>query len=160
MRAKIPDTVPNMAPVESSDARRDAEIALARSSGSECDLSRTLRSLYSSESMAYETAVEAKEWRSRCAVERGAGGTGLIIGFWNANESEPICYNPPAVRSVIAVHNQEDGTFIGWKSTIAQMPNETKPPMQEGPATILEPGRDVLTMHVRKSRGTLRDAGH
>ena len=89
---------PDMAPVEQYLMDRNAEIALARSAAPE-SLSRDATILVLGKH-GYETAVEGKNGFV-CAVERGWAGPIDNSEFWNPKNRSPICYNPPAVRSVL-----------------------------------------------------------
>jgi hypothetical protein len=98
--AKAP--YPSMAPLEQYlIADRNAEITLARSAAPET-ISRDAKILVLGR-QGYETAIEGKNGFV-CAVERG--WMGPINGedaanFWNPKILGPICYNPPAARSIL-----------------------------------------------------------
>src|ERR1700747_718857 len=100
MRAQGPKTpYPNMAPADQyMMPDRDAEIALARSAAPDA-ISRDATILVLGRH-DYETAVEGKNGFV-CAVERGWTAPTDNPEFWNPKNRSPICYNPPAVRSVL-----------------------------------------------------------
>lgn len=79
-------------------ADRNDEIALARSAAPEA-ISREARILVLGRH-GYETAVEGKNGFV-CVVERGWMSPSDAPEFWNPKIRGPICFNPPAVRSVL-----------------------------------------------------------
>lgn len=105
---------PEMAPLEQYLMDRDAEINLARSAAPE-SISRAATILVLGRH-GYETAVEGKNGFV-CVVERG-WGTGPIDdpGFWNPKNRSPICYNPPAGRSVLPLTIKRTELALAGKS--------------------------------------------
>jgi hypothetical protein len=90
---------PVMAPIDQYlMADRNAEIALARSAAPE-DISRSATVLVLGRN-GYETAIEGTN-RFVCVVERSWMSPFDSPEFWNPRMRGPICYNPPAVRSVL-----------------------------------------------------------
>src|SRR6202795_1618426 len=89
---------PNMAPLDQYLMERNAEIALARSAAPE-SISRDaeVRVL---ERHGYETAVKGKNGFV-CLVERSWMSPFDFPEFWNSKMRGPICFNPPAVRSIL-----------------------------------------------------------
>ncbi len=79
-------------------ADRDAEIALARSAAPPA-LSSDANVLVL-EKDGYHTAIEGKNGFT-CLVERGWMSPLDSTDFWNPKLRGPICYNPPAVRSIL-----------------------------------------------------------
>jgi len=77
---------------------RDAEIALARSAAPPA-LSSDANVLVL-EKDGYHTAVEGKNGFV-CVVERGWMSPLDSTDFWNPKLRGPVCYNPPAVRSIL-----------------------------------------------------------
>src|ERR1700693_4438458 len=80
---------------------RNAEIALARSAAPD-SISHDAKVLVLGRH-GYETAVKGKNGFV-CVVERG--GMGPFNGenaaiFWNPKVRGPVCYNPPAARSIL-----------------------------------------------------------
>jgi hypothetical protein len=95
--AKAP--YPAMAPIgQYLMADRDAEIALARSAApDEISLHATVLVLGKN---GYETAIEGTN-RFVCVVERSWMSPFDSPEFWNPRMRGPICYNPPAVRTIL-----------------------------------------------------------
>src|SRR5690242_2919025 len=89
---------PKMAPIEQYFTDRDAEIALARSAAPE-SISHDATVLVLGRH-GYETAVEGKNGFV-CAVERAWMSPSDAPEFWNPKIRGPICFNPPAARSVL-----------------------------------------------------------
>src|ERR1700691_4590518 len=90
---------PSMAPIEQYlMTDRNAEIALARSAAPEA-ISRDATILVLGRH-GYETAVEGKNGFV-CAVERAWMGPFDGAEFWNPKVRGPLCFNPPAARSVL-----------------------------------------------------------
>jgi len=85
----------------------------ARSAAPDCDLSRTLRSLFS-ERHGYETAVEGKRMASCAPVERGwmAPTDNLEILESKESESDPATKPAGGTPQFLPLHHyQEDGTL-------------------------------------------------
>jgi hypothetical protein len=90
---------PAMAPLDQYlIADRDAEVALAKSAAPPA-LSSDANVLVL-EKDGYHTAVEGKNGFT-CVVERGWMSPLDSTDFWNPKLRGPICYNPPAVRSIL-----------------------------------------------------------
>lgn len=90
---------PSMAPLNQylmSD--RNAEIALARSAAPQTI--STDATIVVLGRHGYETAVEGKNGFV-CIVERGWTSPFDSPDFWNPKLRGPICYNPPAARSIL-----------------------------------------------------------
>jgi hypothetical protein len=90
-----------MAPVDQYLMDRNAEIALARSAAPEA-ISRDADVLVLGRH-GYETAVKGKNGFV-CAVERGWMGPFNgedAANFWNPKIRGPLCFNPPAARSIL-----------------------------------------------------------
>jgi len=95
--AKAP--YPAMAPLDQYlMADRAAEIALAKSAAPPA-LSADA-SVLVLEKDGYHTAVEGKNGFT-CVVERGWMSPLDSADFWNPKLRGPVCYNPPAVRSIL-----------------------------------------------------------
>ena len=77
---------------------RSAEIALARSAAPEA-IARDATVLVLGKN-GYETAVEGKNGFT-CLVERSWMSPFDSPDFWNPQLRGPVCYNPPAVRSIL-----------------------------------------------------------
>lgn len=90
---------PVMAPIEQYlMADRDAEISLARSAAPD-EISRNATVLILGKS-GYETAIQGTN-RFVCVVERSWMSPFDGPEFWNPKMRGPICYNPPAARSIL-----------------------------------------------------------
>src|SRR5580693_10759534 len=92
---------PSMATLDQYLMDRNAEIALARSAAPEA-ISRDADILVLGRH-GYETAVTGKNGFV-CAVERAWMGPFEGDGadmFWNPRVRGPVCYNPPAARSLL-----------------------------------------------------------
>ena len=89
---------PNMAPLDQYLMDRDAEIAMARSAAPEA-ISRDADVLVLGRH-GYETAVKGKNGFV-CLVERAWMGSFDGDKFWNPKVRGPVCYNPPAARSIL-----------------------------------------------------------
>jgi hypothetical protein len=94
--AKAP--YPNMAPLDQYLMERNAEIALAQSAAPE-SISRDAEVRILGRH-GYETAVKGKNGFV-CLVERSWMSPFDFAEFWNPNMRGPICFNPPAVRSIL-----------------------------------------------------------
>src|SRR5579872_1263377 len=90
---------PNMAPLDQYlMTDRNAEITLARSAAPE-SISRDAKVLVLGK-QGYETAVEGNNgWV--CVVERGWMAPFDNREFWNPKIRGPVCFNPPAARSIL-----------------------------------------------------------
>ena len=99
-QAQAPKTdYPTMAPLDQYlMADRNAEIALARSAAPEA-ISGEAKILVLGR-QGYETAAEGKNGFV-CVVERGWMSPSDAPEFWNPKIRGPICFNPPAARSVL-----------------------------------------------------------
>lgn len=96
----------SMAPLDHYLMERNAEIALARSAAPEA-ISRDADVLVLGQH-GYETAVKGKNGFV-CVVERGWMGPFDGDGaadFWNPKVRGPVCFNPPAVRSILPLTYQ------------------------------------------------------
>jgi hypothetical protein len=90
---------PSMAPLDQYlMPDRNAEIALARSAAPD-SISRDAKILVLGR-QGYETAVEGKNGFV-CLVERAWISPFDFPEFWNPKMRGPICFNPPAVRSIL-----------------------------------------------------------
>src|SRR6202035_2187419 len=92
---------PSMAPLDQYLMERSAEIALARSAAPEA-ISRDADVLVLGRH-GYETAVKGKSGFV-CVVERGWMSPfdgDFAVNFWNPKIRGPVCFNPPAARSIL-----------------------------------------------------------
>jgi len=136
MQAQSKTPYPSMAPLDQyMMADRNAEIALARSAAPD-SVSRDAKVLVLGPH-GYETAVEGKNGFV-CAVERAWMAPFDNVEFWNPKIRGPLCFNPPAARSILPM------TF---KRTEMVLAGQSKAQIMEGIATFskkelppLEPG--------------------
>ncbi len=135
-------------------ADRNAEIAMARSAAPD-SISRDAKVLVLG-AHGYETAVEGKNGFV-CLVERGWMGPfdGEFSVFWNPKIRGPICYNPPAARSVLP---------LTYKRTEMVLAGESKTQIIDGIKTFmkqelppLEPG---AMSYMMSKEQYLSDDGH
>ena len=147
---------PSMAPLDQYlVADRNAEIALARSAAPAA-ISSDAEVLVLGRH-GYETAVKGKNGFV-CAVERG--WMGPINGedaanFWNPKVRGPVCYNPPAARSILP---------LTYKRTEMILAGQSKAQIIEGIKTFikqelppLEPG---AMSYMMSKEQYLTDGGH
>jgi hypothetical protein len=130
---------------------RNAEIALARSAAPD-SISHDAKILVLGPH-GYETAVEGKNGFV-CAVERGWMAPFDNPEFWNPKIRGPLCFNPPAVRSMLP---------MTYKRTEMVLAGQSKAQIMEGIATFakkelppLEPGAFTYMM---SKEAYLTDAG-
>ena len=150
----VPQSYPAMAPIEQYLMDRDAEIALARSAAPEA-ISHDAAILVLTRH-GYETAVEGKNGFV-CSVDRGwmAGFDNPV--FWNPRLRGPLCFNPPAARSVLPIHlKRTEWILAGF--TKEQVIEKTKAALANKEFPALEPG----AMSYMMSRLSFLDdsAGH
>jgi hypothetical protein len=120
---------------------RNAEIALARSAAPD-SISRDAKILVLGPH-GYETAAEGKNGFV-CAVERGWMAPFDNPEFWNPKIRGPLCFNPPAARSMLP---------MTYKRTEMVLAGQSKAQIMEGIATFakkelppLEPGAFTYMM--------------
>jgi hypothetical protein len=137
-QAKAPKTpYPSMAPLDQYlMADRNAEIALARSAAPD-SISGEAKILVLGRH-GYETAVEGKNGFV-CLVERAWMSPANDPGFWNPKLRGPICFNPPAARSVLpATYKRTEMALAG--RTRAEIIAGNKAAFEKGELPPLEPG--------------------
>lgn len=141
-----------MAPLEQYLMQRDAEIALARTAAPEA-ISRDATVLVLGRH-GYETAVEGKNGFV-CAVERGWMSPSDAPNFWNPKIRGPICFNPPAARSVLPITYKRTEMVLAGR-TRAEIIEGNKAAFEKGELPALEPG----AMSYMMSKGAyLSDSG-
>ena len=144
---------PSMAPLDQYlMADRDAEIALARSAAPEA-ISRDADVLVLGRH-GYETAVKGKNGFV-CAVERGWMGQLNGANFWNPKVRGPVCYNPPAARSILPLTYKRTEMILAGQSK-AQIIEATRTFIKQG-LPPLEPGAMCYMMSKEQY---LTDNGH
>ena len=128
---------PTMAPLDQYlMADRNAEIALARSAAPE-SISGEARILVLGPH-GYETAVEGKNGFV-CVVERGWMSPADAPEFWNPKLRGPICFNPPAVQSVLPTTLKRTEMVLAGK-TKNEIVEGNKEAFEKGELPPLEPG--------------------
>ena len=127
----------NMAPFEEylmSD--RNTEVALARSAAPE-SISRDATVLVLGRH-GYEKAVEGKNGFA-CLVERGWMSPSDAPEFWNPKIRGPICFNPPAARSILPTTYKRTEMVLAGR-TKAEIIEGNKTEFEKGGLPVLEPG--------------------
>jgi hypothetical protein len=104
---------PTMAPIEQYRMDRDAEIALARTAAP-ASISRDAEILVLGQKN-FETAVKGTNGYL-CVVGRAFAGPLNNPEFWNPKNRSPICWNPPAVRSLWPYAVKETGMALAGAS--------------------------------------------
>ena len=155
VRAQSSKTMyPKMAPVEQYLMDRDAEIVLARSAAPE-SISRDATVLVLGR-RGYETAVEGKNGFA-CAVERAWMSPFDNPEFWNPKNRAPVCYNPPAARSVLPIVEKRTALALAGLST-AQILNELTAEYAKQGTPAVEPG--AMSFMMSKEAYLTDDDGH
>ncbi len=133
--AKTP--YPSMAPLDQYlMADRNGEIALARSAAPDA-ISGNAKILVLGRH-GYETAVEGKNGFV-CVVERGWMSPSDSPQFWNPKLRGPICFNPPAARSVLPTTYLRTKMVLAGR-TKAEIIAGNKAAFEKGELPPLEPG--------------------
>jgi hypothetical protein len=104
---------PTMAPIAQYRMDRDAEIAMARTAAP-ASISRDAEILVLGQKN-FETAVQGKNGFV-CAVGRAFAGPVNNPEFWNPKNRSPICYNPPAARTLWAYALKQTGMALAGAS--------------------------------------------
>ncbi|PYX37386.1 MAG: hypothetical protein DMG81_14300 [Acidobacteria bacterium] len=143
---------PSMAPLDQDlMTDRNAEIALARSAAPEA-ISRDADVLVLTRH-GYETAVKGKNGFV-CVVERGwmspfEGDS--AANFWNPKLRGPVCFNPPAARSILPMTYKRTEMVLAGQSK-AQMIDGIKtfikqdlPPLEPGAMAYMMSKEQYLT---------------
>jgi hypothetical protein len=119
---------------------RNAEIALARSAAPD-SISRDARVLVLG-LHGYETAVEGKNGFV-CVVERGWMAPFDNPEFWNPKIRGPLCFNPPAVRSILPLTYKRTEMVLAGQSNAQVMEGikifakKELPPLEPGALTYM-----------------------
>jgi len=152
MQAQSKNPYPSMAPLNQYlMTDRNAEIAMARSAAPN-SISHDARVLVLGPH-GYETAVEGKNGFI-CVVERGWMAPFDNPEFWNPKIRGPLCFNPPAARSVLPITYKRTEMVLAGQSKVQIMEGIKIFAKNELPA--LEPGG--LTYMMSKE-AYLTDAG-
>ncbi|MGB6801593.1 MAG: hypothetical protein WBE31_04955, partial [Candidatus Sulfotelmatobacter sp.] len=129
---------PSMAPLDQYLMDRNAEIAMARSAAPEA-ISRDAEILVLGRH-GYETAVKGKNGFV-CVVDRNWMGQFEGEGadnFWNPKGRGPVCFNPPAARSILPISIKRTELVLAGQSK-AQIFESMKAWVKQG-MPPLEPG--------------------
>jgi hypothetical protein len=118
------------------NADRDAEIALARSAAPPA-LSRDAEILILSKD-GYQTAVQGRNGFT-CLVERSWMSPIDSPEFWNPKMRGPICYNPPAVRTILPYRILRTKLLLSGLSK-AQMVENVHTALDKSQLALPEPG--------------------
>src|SRR6185312_7529373 len=100
---------PAMAPIAEYRMDRDAEIALARTAAP-ASISRDAEIMVMGQKN-FEVAVKGKNGFV-CAVGRAFAGPLNNPEFWNPKNRSPVCFNPPAARSLWPYAMKEAGMAL------------------------------------------------
>src|SRR6201987_139371 len=146
---------PSMAPLDQYlMADRNAEIALARSAAPDA-ISGDAKILILGRH-GYETAVEGKNGFV-CVVERGWMSPSDAPEFWNPKLRGPICFNPPAARSVLPTTYKRTEMVLAGR-TKAESIEGNKAAFEKGELPPLEPG--AMSYMMSKGAYLTDDGGH
>lgn len=135
-------------------ADRNAEIALARSAAPDA-ISGDAKILVLGRH-GYETAVEGKNGFV-CVVERGWMSPSDAKEFWNPKIRGPICFNPPAARSVLPTTLKRTEMVLAGR-TKAEIIAGNKAAFDKGELPPLEPGG--MSYMMSKEAYLTDDGGH
>jgi hypothetical protein len=144
--AKTP--YPSMAPLDQYLMDRNAEIARARTAAPEA-ISRDADVLVLGRH-GYETAVKGKNGFV-CLVERGWMGGFDGPNFWNPKIRGPVCYNPPAARSILPMtYNRTEMILAGQSKAqiiegIKTFMKQELPPLEPGAMSYMMSKDQYLT---------------
>ncbi len=136
-------------------ADRNAEITMARSAAPEA-ISGAADVLVLGRH-GYETAVKGKNGFV-CLVERGWMGPfdgELSANFWNPKIRGPVCFNPPAARSILPMTYKRTEMVVAGQSK-AQIVEGVKAFVKQG-LPPLEPG---AMSYMMSKEQYLSDSGH
>ncbi|MGA8221632.1 MAG: hypothetical protein WB780_08250 [Candidatus Acidiferrales bacterium] len=136
-RAQDPKTpYPSMPPLEQYLMDRTAEIALARSAAPPSisrDATVMVLGIH-----GYETAVEGKNGFV-CVVERGWMNPFDSPEFWSPKTRGPLCFNPPAARTVLPITLMRTKLVLAGKSK-AEIKEGIKAAIEKKELPALEAG--------------------
>jgi len=104
---------PSMAPIEQYRMNRDAEIALARTAAPS-SISRNAEVLVLGQKN-FEIAAQGTNGFV-CVVGRAFAGPLNNPEFWSPKNRSPICFNPPAARSLIPYAMKQAGMALAGAS--------------------------------------------
>jgi hypothetical protein len=155
-RAQAPKKAyPSMAPLDQYlMADRNAEIALARSAAPDA-ISGDAKILVLGRD-GYETAVDGKNGFV-CLVERGWMSPSDAPEFWNPRLRGPICFNPPAARSVLPITYKRTAMVLAGR-TKTEIIEGNRAAFEKGELPPLEPG--AMSYMMSKEAYLTDDDGH
>jgi len=142
---------PSMAPLDQYLMDRNAEIAMARSAAPEA-ISRDADVLVLGR-QGYETAVKGKN-DFVCVVERGWMGPfdgEFAANFWNPKLRGPLCFNPPAARSILPMTYKRTEMVLAGQSKaqiiegIKTFIKQKLPPLEPGAMSYMMSKEQYLT---------------
>ncbi|MGA9978941.1 MAG: hypothetical protein WBQ08_09940 [Candidatus Sulfotelmatobacter sp.] len=149
MQAQSKTPYPSMAPLDQYlMLDRNAEIALARSAAPD-SISHDAKILVLGP-RGYETAVEGKNGFV-CAVERGWMAPFDNPEFWNPKIRGPLCFTPPAARSILPMTYKRTEMVLAGQSKaqimegIAAFAKKELPPLEPGAFTYMMSKEAYLT---------------
>jgi hypothetical protein len=132
---------PSMAPLDQYLMDRSAEVALAKTAAPPSIADKA--SVLVLTPHGYETVVKGSNGFV-CAVERAWMSQFDFPGFWNPRMRGPLCFNPPAVRSILPYTIRRTELVLGGRSKpqmIAQIKEEIEkhalPPLEAGALTYM-----------------------
>jgi hypothetical protein len=131
-----------MAPLNQYLMDRPAEIALARSAAPPAISGKATVLVLTPQ--GYKTAITGSNGFV-CAVERAWMSQYDFPGFWNPKMRGPICFNPPAVRSVLPYTIKRTGLVLAGR-TKAQLIAATKEGIKSHALPRLEAGAMTYMM--------------
>ena len=130
-----------MAPVDQYLMDRSAEIALAKSAAPPSISNKATVLVLTRH--GYETAITGSNGFV-CAVERGWMSQYDFPQFWNPHMRGPLCYNPPAVRSILPYTIKRTELVLAGRTKpqmIAEIKSgidrHTLPPLEAGALTYM-----------------------
>src|SRR5579864_7561539 len=134
---KAKEPYPAMAPLDQYlIADRSAEIALARSAAPPSISGDATVAVLGRH--GYETAVEGKNGFV-CVVERGWMNPFDHPEYWNPKNRSPICFNPPAARTVLPITYMRTDLVLAGKSK-AEVKDRIKAAFADKKLPALAPG--------------------
>jgi hypothetical protein len=145
-----------MAPQDQYMMEPAAEIALARSAAPPALADKATILVLTSH--GYETAVKGDNGFV-CAVERGWMSQYDFPQFWNPHMRGPLCYNPPAVRSILPYTIKRTELVLAGRSKPemvaaikAAIEHHALPPLEPGAMTYMMSRQGYLNDEARNWR--------
>lgn len=139
----------SMAPLQQYLESRDTEIAMARSAAPEA-ISREATVMVLTDH-GYVTAVEGKNGFI-CVVERAWMSPEDSSDFWNPKMRGPVCFNPPAARSIFPATLERTKLALAGKSKSEIIAahkeaydSKQLPPLEPGSMSYMMSKRAYLT---------------